>query len=230
MKCKFCNGSCIKKGFQTSNYQRKQRFQCSTCRKYQLEDYSYKLYEMNSDKEIIHLNSEGLSISGMSRFLGYSKQTIIRRIKYLASLVKTPIILDYNQIYEVDEMWTYIGNKNNPIWITYAINRKTHQVISYCIGARTKKNLNKVIAPLKMLSPKKIVTDRLNTYPSLVKPEKHDTTRYRNNRIERCNLTLRQHLKRLSRKTICYSKSKEMLEASLILYLFWNNWSVDEFN
>jgi len=191
MKCKLCKGSCIKKGFQISKYQRKQRFQCSKCKKYQLEDYTYTLYKRISDKEIIHLNSEGLSISGMSRFLGYSKQTIIRRIKYLASLVRQPIIFEYNQTYEVDEMWIYIGNKNNSVWVTYSINRKTHQIISFCIGARSKKNLSKVIAPLKMLSPKKIVTDRLNTYPPLVKPENHDTSRYRNNRIERCNLTLR---------------------------------------
>ena len=75
----------------------------------------------------------------------------------------------------------------------------------------------------------KIVTDRLNIYPNLITPINHDTRKYRNNRIERCNLTLRQHIKRLSRKTICYSKSNLMLEATFKLYLFWNNWSVKEF-
>ena len=230
MNCKLCNNRCIKKGFQVNNYRIKQRYQCSKCKKYQLEDYTYSLYQVESDKKMIHLNSEGMSISGISRFLGYSKQTIIRRIKYLANLVISPIVTEYNQIYEVDEMWSYVGNKDTPVWVTYSINRKTHQIISYCIGARTKENLNKVIAPLKMLMPKKIVTDRLNMYPSLVNPMRHDTERHRNNRIERCNLTLRQHLKRLSRKTLCYSKSKEMLEASFRLYLFWNNWAVKEFN
>ncbi|MBS1665188.1 MAG: hypothetical protein JST68_29350 [Bacteroidetes bacterium] len=40
------------------------------------------------------------------------------------------------------------------------------------------------------------------------------------NRSERKNLTLRTHLKRLSCRTFCFSKSLSMLESCLKLY-FW---------
>ncbi|MGQ3133160.1 MAG: IS1 family transposase [Flavobacteriales bacterium] len=40
------------------------------------------------------------------------------------------------------------------------------------------------------------------------------------NYIERKNLTLRQHLRRLSRRTLGYSRSPEMLQALLRIYCF----------
>ncbi|MCA4783332.1 transposase, partial [Empedobacter stercoris] len=40
------------------------------------------------------------------------------------------------------------------------------------------------------------------------------------NHIERNHLSLRTHLKRLNRKTICYTKNMDILSAILTIY-FW---------
>uniref|UniRef100_UPI00166D2F5C IS1 family transposase n=1 Tax=Aquaticitalea lipolytica TaxID=1247562 RepID=UPI00166D2F5C len=72
-----------------------------------------------------------------------------------------------------------------------------------------------------MLQPDKIYTDRLNVYPSLIPKSIHRRFQYCTNKIERMNLTLRTHIKRLSRKTICFSKSEKYLEAHLKIY-FWS--------
>lgn len=224
-KCKNCfSKSIIKKGKRGI----KQRYQCKNCGKYQQNIYSYKLYDSSDDIMIKMYNSESVGIRSMSRILKYSPNTIIRRILYLASKVELPSYIEYNQVYEVDEMWTFI-EKNHPSnysWITYAINRKTHQIMNVVFGSRNKEHLGKVIGILKAQTPKKIITDKLNTYPNLVKPFLHDTSRYANNHIERGNLTLRTHIKRLSRKTICFSKSQKMLEASVLLYFDFHNWKL----
>ena len=125
-------------------------------------------------------------------------------------------------------MWTFVGRKapSNYSWITYAMNRRTRCVIDVAFGSRNRKNLKQVIDSVKAQNPKKIVTDKLITYPNLVKPHNHDTTRYSNNRIERGNLTLRTHIKRLFRKTICFSKSQKMLEACVLLYLDFHYWKL----
>ena len=124
-------------------------------------------------------------------------------------------------------MWSFIKNKDSgEVWITYAINRKTKQVIGLTVGSKTKNDIRPIIEKLKLKSPKRIVTDGFPAYPKLVKPVHHDKRKYQNNRIERANLTLRQHIKRLSRRTLSFSKSKEMLEATLMLYLFWNAWRI----
>lgn len=224
-KCIYCSSNqCIKKGKRN----KKQRYQCKSCKKYQLKEYTYTLYDKKHDKTILSLNAESIGISSLARHLKYSKATILRRIAYLASKVKRPRLLEFGQVYEVDEMWTYVSNcKEREVkWVTHAINRKTNQVVDFVVGRRTKENLAIIINKLKILYPKKIITDKLSSYPNLIYPVNHDTTRYSNNKIERSNLNLRTHIKRLSRKTICYSKSEKMLENCVLLYFYWNNWQI----
>ncbi len=225
MKCNHCSSKhLIRKG----KIGIKQRYQCKCCGKYQQDVYSYEMYKSQDDIRIKKYNAEGLGIRSISRILGYSRGTIIRRILFLASKVTKPIYGETNQVYEVDEMWTYVGRKHpsNYSWITYAINRRTNCIIDVAFGGRTKLNLNKVISAVKALNPTRIVTDKLIIYPNLVKPVNHDTNRYSNNHIERGNLTLRTHLKRLSRKTICFSKSQKMLEACVLLYFDFHYWKL----
>lgn len=225
MKCNYCSkNSLVKKGKRCY----KQRFRCNNCGKCQQESYIYKLYDITDDKLLKQLNAESVGILSIGRILGYSHGTIQRRILYLRSKVTKPIYCENRQIYELDEMCTYIG-KNNPSnyhWIAYAINRKNNQVMDITFGARSSENLGKVVNTLKIQNPLKIITDKLAAYPKLIKPFDHDTKRYANNKIERCNLTLRTHLKRLSRRTICYSKSPKMLEACVILYLDYHYWKI----
>ena len=225
MKCNHCSEeSLIRKG----KLGIKQRYQCKNCGKYQQDIYSYKMYDPQDDKLIKIYNSEGVGIRSMSRILGYSESTVIRRILYLASKVTKPIYSEKNQVYEVDEMWTYVG-KNDPScysWITYALNRRTNSIIDVAFGSRNRTNLKQVIDSVKVHDPKKIVTDKLIIYPNLITPVDHDTNRYSNNHIERGNLTLRTHIKRLFRKTICFSKSQKMLEACVLLYFDFHYWKL----
>jgi len=37
---------------------------------------------------------------------------------------------------ELDEMWSYVGNKTNPRWLWHAIDRKTGQVLACVFGRR----------------------------------------------------------------------------------------------
>ena len=129
-------------------------------------------------------------------------------------------LFEIQQEYEVDEMYTFIKNKSKGCYITYALNKKTKQVIDFTVGPRTKENIGKVIASVKELNPKRIFTDKLNVYPGLIEKSIHTADAYKINHIERFNLTLRTHLKRLTRKTICFSKSLTMLNAVLKIY-FW---------
>nr|WP_307462315.1 IS1 family transposase [Chryseobacterium sp. SORGH_AS_0447] len=48
----------------------------------------------------------------------------------------------------------------------------------------------------------------------------HSTKRFGTNTIERLNLTIRTHLKRFNRRTICFTESKIILKAILKIY-FW---------
>ncbi|WP_373463438.1 IS1 family transposase [Chryseobacterium sp. SORGH_AS_0447] len=65
-----------------------------------------------------------------------------------------------------------------------------------------------------------VFTDRLRNYQYLIPKEIHSTKRFGTNTIERLNLTIRTHLKRFNRRTICFTESKIILKAILKIY-FW---------
>jgi len=215
-RCRHCRGLVIRYGKRGNA----QRFLCVKCGKIQQLYYRIKRKEEIDNTFLLKLHKEGMGISGISRILEISKSTVQRKLEEMASALKIPEPEETNQEYEVDELRTYIGNKKNECWVMYAINRKTKQVSGLVTGRRTKENLKKVINTLLPLNPRRIYTDGLNIYPGLIPENIHRKHLKILAFIERKNLTLRTHLKRLSRKTICYSKSLKMLFSSVKLYLF----------
>ena len=153
--------------------------------------------------------------------LRISMTTVITRIKRIAGALKRSYDYVRSRTYEIDELWTYIGKKSNETWVMYAIERESGNIVDFKVGSRSKANLAQVTTAALQTSPKRICTDRLLTYKNLIPKWLHHTSRMSTRNIERFNLNLRTHLKRLSRKTICFSKSKEMLEACLKIY-FWS--------
>ena len=65
------------------------------------------------------------------------------------------------------------------------------------------------------------VTDGYSVYPSYIEPEDHLVCKTYMTRVEGENTRLRHYLARLHRKTLCYSKSLDMLKYSIRLLLFY---------
>lgn len=149
-----------------------------------------------------------------------SNSTVIRRTLEIAKKLKKKSLISFGQTYQVDELFTFVKNKTNKVCVAYSYNPKTRQVIDIVVGRRNKTNLNKVTSTLILAKAKTIITDKLVIYKELIPSELHSTKHRGINHIERQNLTLRTHLKRLNRRTICFSKSLLMLEAVLKIY-FW---------
>ena len=144
---------------------------------------------------------------------------VISRILTIEKGISKPAIA-LNKGYEVDELCTFCKNKSKLLWRVYAIDKDTGKVADFAIGSQTKGTLNKVIYTLLLSQAKIIYTDKLPLYHFLISEPIHCTSRYGTNRIERKNLTLRTHLKRLNRRTICFSKRVAMLSACLTIYLW----------
>jgi insertion element IS1 protein InsB len=214
MNCNHCQGPCIKKG----KYKTAQLYRCKTCFKYQRSIYKKSTITAAQEKLLVQLNNEGMSISSLSRLLQITKSSVQRKILALSKTVTTATQAAPFQEYETDELRTYIGSKKNECWIIYAIEKTTRKVIDYTVGRRNTVNISKVIDSVISLSPKRIFTDKLNIYRELIPKEKHCPSGYSINHIERMNLNLRTHLKCLSRRTICFSKSEEVLQARVGLY------------
>lgn len=216
VSCRYCNSNCKKHGLNKAG---KQRFQCKCCKRTSLAKYNAVSSGKEINQRVIAYVKEGCSIRSIARILNISPSTVIRRIKKIGSLIEPPAI-KAGQAYELDELCTYVGSKASPVWIAYAINKSTKQAAIFSIGSRSHQMLSRVTEPLLKTSPSMIFTDRLLQYRTLIPPAMHCTKKYSINHIERNNLTLRTHLKRLNRRTICFSRSLTMLKACLMIYFF----------
>jgi len=216
LNCKYCESICVKNGFHANG---KQRFKCKSCGKRQLWSYKYNAYQSNLNRQIIILIKEGLGIRSTARVLGISATTLLKRILSIAQSIRRPFI-SKGKTYEVDELRTFVGNKKRLVWVVYALERESRKVVSFYAGARTNKTLNVVLRTLHLAEAKSIYTDGLKNYQFLIQRNVHKVTRFGTNHIERFNLSLRVHLKRLNRKTICFSRSIAMMSAVLKIY-FW---------
>nr|WP_317616750.1 IS1 family transposase [Flavobacterium circumlabens] len=104
--------------------------------------------------------------------------------------------------------------------MVYALEKNSKNIVNFNVGKRTNKTLSRVLDTLKLSEAKKIFTDRLKNCRYLIDEKLYSVKRFGTNHIERKNLTLRTHLKRLNRRTICYSESLVVLIAILKIY-FW---------
>lgn len=216
MKCHHCNSNCIKKG---KTHLAIQKYRCLNCKKYQREEYKSLAFKGGTEKKVVALLKESCGIRSISRILQISTTTVLLIIKRMADKIKKPVV-KMNKEYEADELKTYVKKKKNEQWIIYAIDKRTRQVADFRVGRRTKRNLKNVVDTLLLSKARKICTDRLNIYRTLIPKSIHKTLIHNTNYIERKNLNLRTHLKRLTRRTICFSKSTMMLEATMKIY-FW---------
>lgn len=141
----------------------------------------------------------------------------------ISDVIYPPDLDDLGCSFEVDELWTFVGNKNQVAWLMYAIERKLGLVIDFHLGRKSKETIAPLLDKILSLNPQNIYTDKLNIYPSLIPRAIHRFRKYCTNKIERMNLTLRTHVKLLSRKTICFSRKRKHLEAHLKIYFWLNN-------
>lgn len=106
------------------------------------------------------------------------------------------------------------------IWVVSAYCRETKKVVRFSVGSRCNKTLNGVLITLQLSETKKIYTDQLKHYRYLISKSIHKTKHFGTNHVERMHLNYRTHLKRLNRRSICFSRSVFLLFAVLKIYLW----------
>lgn len=122
----------------------------------------------------------------------------------------------------MDEMWSYVGCKADQRWLWHAIDRATGIVLAYTLGRRQDEiflRLKKLLEPFGIT---RFYTDDWGAYERHLDAEKHVVGKKNTQRIERKHLTLRTRIKRLARKTICFSKSTRMHD--IVIGLFVNRY------
>jgi insertion element IS1 protein InsB len=120
---------------------------------------------------------------------------------------------------EVDEMWSFVGAKESARWLWHAIDHHTGRVLAYVVGTRKDVVFLKLRALLAPFGITHYYTDKASVYQRHLPPAQHTVGKLMMQKIERKHLTLRTRLKRLARKTLCFSRSFLMHDLLIGLYM-----------
>lgn len=123
---------------------------------------------------------------------------------------------------ELDERWSYVGKKENQRWLWHAIDHHTGKVLAYVLGDHKDDVFLQLKARLEPFEIMRFYTDDWGAYGRHVPPGKHVIGKRNTQKIERKHLTLRARIKRLTRKTICFSKLEKMHD--IVIGLFINRY------
>ncbi len=111
---------------------------------------------------------------------------------------------------ELDEQGSYVGNKSNQRWLWYAIDHNTNTILAYVLGRRKDAVFKELKALLEPFGISRYYTDDWGAYERHLEKSKHEVGKKNTQKIERKNLNFRTWIKRLTRKTICFSKLEKM--------------------
>ena len=123
---------------------------------------------------------------------------------------------------ELDEMWSYVARKSNPRWLWHAIDHHTGKVLGYVFGRRKDDVFLKLKGLLAPFGITQFYTDGWGTYERHIDAEKHQVGKENTQKIESKHTNLRTRIKRLVRRTICFSKTEQMHD--LVIGLFINRY------
>jgi len=123
---------------------------------------------------------------------------------------------------ERDEMRSYVHSKANPRWLWHAIDHQSGTVLAYVFGRRKETVFLQLQALLEPFGIRCFYTDGWGAYERHIDPEQHHVGKEHTQKIESKHINLRTRIKRLVRRTICFSTTTTMHD--LVIGLFINRY------
>ena len=116
-------------------------------------------------------------------------------------------------------MWSFVQSKEKQRWLWHAIDHSTGAVLAYVLESHEDQAFLKLKALLEPFGISQFYTDGWGAYVRHLHPAEHTVGKRNTQRIERKHLTMRTRIKRLVRKTICFSKSIMMHDIVIGLFI-----------
>ena len=196
---------------------------CKDCRKQFITQYNYQGCRPFIRSLILNMTLNGSGIRDISRVLNISTNTVQKYLLKEAERIPDARPPTRAKSVELDEFWAFVGSKANQRWTWLGLTSSTGRIGAFVNGRRTDKNCQRLVARYQNSRIEEFASDDWRAYQKYVPEDVHYIGKDKTQRIERMNLKFRVHLKRLTRKTIAFSKSDEMHDAVIKLYVHHHN-------
>ena len=251
VQCPDCHSTDVSKHGKSAEGKKRYSCNNSEClRRTFILDNTHPGRKRSVKHQIVEMSLNGSGVRDIARVLHVSPSTVIRELKkkkpylqvvnqkLLATLPAEQVEVEIHKVEEeeeaeeepdlgiesseLDEMWSFVANKKNPRWLWHGVDRSTGLVLAYVFGRRKDEVFLKLKELLEPFGVKKYCTDGWGAYERNLPDSQHEVSKRKTQRIERKHLNLRTRIKRLARKTICFSKIEEMHD--LVIGLFINRY------
>jgi len=171
-KCPSCSSVLVKKNGHIHNG--KQNHRCLKCSRQFVLEPAQKIIDEKTKDLIKRVLLERISLEGVCRAFEVSMPWLLEfiddLIAELPENLNAEVATEDDEIevviLEADELWSYVGSKENPQWLWLVMHSKTRQIVAMQVGARNKQTAEKLFfklpEPLKK-KPNTILTTSLCT-------------------------------------------------------------------
>lgn len=136
--------------------QRKQKYQCLVCRKQFVLDPTQKIVNEHTKSLVRKTLLKRVSLEGVCRIFDISMPWLLEFINgVIAELqenLNAEVVSENDEIevvfLEADELWSYVGSKDNPQWLWLVMHSKTRQIVAMQVGPRSKQTAEKLFYKL----------------------------------------------------------------------------------
>ena len=184
----------------------KQNLLCKDCGKQFQPEYRYLGADQRNKKLIIKMLLRGSGVRDCAIVAGVSTGVVLRIILIEGAKAEIrPKYRSYHKV-QIDEQWSYVGKKQKKVWMIYAICAESSEILAASWGRRNKTNVKRLLSKLGKLQINFFCTDEWVSFTEVLPAQKHIIGKAHTKKIEGLNTWFRTRLRRLARRTVCFSK------------------------
>lgn len=154
LTCPQCKATAIKKNGTIHNG--KQKYECLACRRQFVEDPINKQIPDETKERIRRSLLERVSLEGVCRIFDVSLTWLLdfmqETFEKLPDHLNATVVTDNEEfvvaVLEMDELWSYVGNKKNQQWLWLVMHSQTRQIVAFHVGDRSKASGEALMAKL----------------------------------------------------------------------------------
>ena len=173
LKCPKCQSGVIKKNGTIHNG--KQKYECLSCHRQFVENPENKVVSDDTKERIRRALLERVSLEGLCRIFDVSMPWLLQFMEKIYEGLPDDLnatVHSHNEkltviTTQIDEMWSYVGNKQNQQWLWMVIDVKSRQILAFHIGDRSKSSGEMLMKKLpEELKKKPFFTQTISQFTS----------------------------------------------------------------
>ncbi len=215
-----CPNSESHKVVKNGHRQGKQSYLCRDCGRQFRENHKPQGYSGDVKDLCVKMSLNGMGFRGIERVTGINHNSVINWVRQAEAAIPDTNY-EIPETAQVDELQTFVGSKKNKVWLWTVVNSQTPGILKFVVGDRSLETFSLLWRMIGGWACFLYITDGYKVYPCLIEDKDHLVSKTAMTRVEGENCRLRHYLARLHRKSLCYSKSVEMLAVSVRLLNYY---------